>query len=182
MTLSSINCCCCSVAKSCLWPHGLQHTRLSNPPPSLRVCSNSCLSCRWCQPTISLCVGPFSWPQSFLALESFPVSQFLASGDQSIGTSASATVLPLNIQGWFLLGLIGLILLSIVWCINTFPTNRHPCTLEWISLTSFVLFGGMPHWWQDLSSQTRDRTQALAVRAQTPNPWITREFQNLTCS
>jgi len=105
-------CFCCSVTKSCstLRPHGLQHTRLPCPSLSLWICSDSCpLNC-WCHPTISSSVVPFSsCPQSFLASGSFPMSQFFESGGQSIGASASASVLLMNIQGWFPFGLTSLI-------------------------------------------------------------------------
>ena len=105
----------CSVAQSCpvaqsLWPHGLQHARLSCPSLPPGVCSNSCPSSWWCHPTISSSVVPFSSRlQSFPASGSFLMSQFFASGGQSIGASASASVLPMNIQDWFPLGLTGLI-------------------------------------------------------------------------
>ena len=90
-----------------LWPHGLQHTRLWCPSPTLRACSNSC------HPTISSSVVPFSSHlQSFPALGSFPMSQFFTSGGQSIGISASASVLPMNIQDWFPLGWAGWISLQ----------------------------------------------------------------------
>ena len=102
-----------SVVSDSLWPRGLQHIRLPCPSLSPRVCSNSWLSSRWCHPTISSSVVPFSsCPQSLLASGSFPVSQFFTSGGQSIGFSASASVLPKNIQDWFPLGMIGLILQS----------------------------------------------------------------------
>ena len=95
-----------------LWPHGLQHARLPCPSPSPRVCSDSCPSSWWCHPTISSSVTPFSsCPQSFPASGSFPMSWLLASGGQSIGDSASASVLPMNIQDWFPLGWTGLITL-----------------------------------------------------------------------
>ena len=104
-------CPCCSVAKSCLTlrPHGLQHTRL--PCPSLHgVCSNACPLSRWCHPPISSLFIPFSsCLQSFPASGSFPMSQLLTSGGQSIEASASASVLPVNIQDWFPLGLTSLI-------------------------------------------------------------------------
>ena len=84
-----------------LWPHGLQHARLPCPSPTPGACSNSCPSSQWCHPTISSSVIPFSsCPQSFPASGSFPVSQLFASGGQSIGVSASASVLPMNIQDW----------------------------------------------------------------------------------
>ena len=91
-------------------PHGLQHTRLPCPSLSFRVCSNSCPLSWWCHPTILSSVTLFSsCPQSFPALRSFPMSQLLASGGQSIGGWALASVLPGNIQGWFPLGLTDLI-------------------------------------------------------------------------
>ena len=99
-----------SVTQSCLtlWPHGLQHARLPCPSPTPRACSDSCLSSRWCHPTISSSVVPFSsCLQSFPASRSFPMSQFFTSGGQSIGVSASASVLPVNIQDWFPLRLTG---------------------------------------------------------------------------
>ena len=99
-----------SVTHSCptLQPHGLQHTRLPCPSPTPGAYSNSCPSSRWCHPTISSSVIPLSF-----CLQSLPVSgsvlmsQFFTSGDQSIGVSASASVLPTNIQDWFLSGLTG---------------------------------------------------------------------------
>ena len=96
-----------SVTQSCpiLWPHGLQHTRLPCPSPTPEACSDSCPLSWWCHPTISSSVVPFSsCPQSFPASGSFPMSQFFASGGQSIGISASASVLPMNIQDWFPFG------------------------------------------------------------------------------
>ena len=93
-----------------LRPHGLQHASLPCPSPIHGACSNSCPLSQWCHPTISSSVIPFSFCLQFSpALESFPMSQFFASGGQSIGVSASAWVLPMNIQGWFPLGLTGLI-------------------------------------------------------------------------
>ena len=94
-----------------LWPHGLQHTRLPCPSPTPRASSNSCPLSWWCHPTISSSVIPFCL-QSFPASGSFPVSQLFTSGGQSIGASASASVLSINIQGWFPLGLTGLISLQ----------------------------------------------------------------------
>jgi len=91
----------------------LQHTRLPCPSPSSRACSNSCPLSRWCHPTISSSVIPFSSHlQSFPASGSFPMSQFFTSGDQIIGVSASASVLPMTIQHWFPLGWTGLISLQ----------------------------------------------------------------------
>ena len=100
-----------SVVCDFLQLHGLQHARPPCPSPTPWICSNSFPWSQWCHPTISSSVTPFSsFPQSFPASGSFPMSWFFASGDQSIG--ASASVLPMNIQGWFPLGLTGLISLQ----------------------------------------------------------------------
>ena len=97
-----------SVVSNSLQPHRLQHTRLLYPSLSPRPCSNSCPWSWWCHPTNSSSVTPYSpCPQSFPASGSFPLSWLNASGVQSIG--ASASVLPVNIQGCFPLGLTGLI-------------------------------------------------------------------------
>ena len=102
----------CSVVSDFLWPCWLQYARLPCHSPSPGVCSNSCPSSRWCHSTISFPVIPFSsCLQSFPASGSFPVSWFFASGGQSVGASASASVLPMNIQDWFPLGWTGLICL-----------------------------------------------------------------------
>ena len=123
-----------------LWPH--RHARLLCPCLSTGVCSNSCLLSQWCHPTISSSVVPFSaCPQSFLVSGSFPKSCLFASGDQNI--VASVSVLPMNIQCWFPLGLTGLILLlskrlsrvllhqnskaSVLWCSVFFTVQlSHP--------------------------------------------------------
>ena len=102
-----------SVVSDSLWPHGLQHARPPCLSPVPGACSNSCSSSQWCHPTISSSVIPFtSCLQSFPESGSFPMSQFFTSGDQSIGASASASVLPMKIQDWFPLGLTGLISLQ----------------------------------------------------------------------
>ena len=91
----------CSVMSDSLQPHGLQHARPPCTSPTPRVYPNSCPLSRWCHPTISSSVVPFSsCPQSFPASRSFQMSQFLASGGQSIGVSASTSVLPMNTQDW----------------------------------------------------------------------------------
>ena len=91
-----------SVVPKSLRPHGLQHARPSCPSLSPGVCASSCPLSQWCHPTISSSVTPFSsCPQSFPASVSFLMSQPFASGKQSTGASASASVLPINIQDWF---------------------------------------------------------------------------------
>ena len=103
----------CSVVSDSLQPHGLQHVRLPCPSPTPGACSDSCPSRRWCHPTISSSVITFSSSlQSFLASGSFLKSQLFASGGQSIGPSASASVLSMNIQDWFPLGCTGWISLQ----------------------------------------------------------------------
>ena len=103
----------CSVLFNSLRPHGQQHAGLPCPSPTPRACSNSCPLSWWCHPTISSSVIPVSsCLQSFPASGSFPVSQFFKSGGPSIGASASASVLPMNIQNWFPLEWTGLILQS----------------------------------------------------------------------
>ena len=99
-----------SVMSYSLWPHGLQHTRLPCPSTTPGARSNPCPLSWWCHPAISSSVVPFSsCPQSFPASGSFQMSQLFTSGGQSIGVSASASVLPMNIQDWFPLGLTDLI-------------------------------------------------------------------------
>ena len=109
-----------SVLSDSLWPHGLQHARLPCPSPTPGACSTCPLSW-WCHPTISSSVVPFSsCLQSLPASASFPMSQFFTSGGQSIGASASASVLPMNIQDWFLLGQNGWISLQLKWLSRVF--------------------------------------------------------------
>ena len=135
-----------SVVSNSLQPHELQHTRLPCPSPTTRAYSNSCPSSLWCHSTISSHVVPFSSHlQSFPVSGSFQMSQLFASGGQSIGVSASASVLPMNIQGWFLSGLTDLISLqsrklsrifsrTTIWKHQFFGTqlslwsNSHICT------------------------------------------------------
>ena len=92
-----------SVTQSCptLQPHGLQHTKPPCPSPTPRIYSESHPSSWWCHPAISSSVTPFSRLQPFPASGSFPMSQFLESGGQSIGVSVSVSLLPMNIQDWF---------------------------------------------------------------------------------
>ena len=102
-----------SVVSDSLQPHGLQHASLPCPSLSPGDCSNSCPLSHCCHPTISSSLAPvFSCPQFFLASGSFPLNWLFASGGQSIGVSASASVFSVNIQGWFPLGLTSLISLQ----------------------------------------------------------------------
>ena len=120
-------------------------SRLLCPSPSPRACSNSCLLSQWCHSTISSSVIPFSsCLQSSPASGSFPMSQFFASGGKIIGASASASVLPMNIQDWFPLGFIGLVFLQSKGLSRVYPNTTvqkyqffgaHPFydpTLTWL--------------------------------------------------
>ena len=119
-----------------LLPHGLQHARLPCPLLSPRVYSNSHPLSQWCHPTISSSVIPFfSCLQSFPASGSFPMSQLFASDGWSIGDSASAWVLPMNIQGWFILVLKGLISLLSKRLLRVFSSRRY---LQFEGINSLV--------------------------------------------
>ena len=123
---------CCSVSESCLTlqSRGLQHVRLSCLSPSPGVCSDASPLSQWCHPTISSSVIPFSsCPQSFPASGSFPMSQSFASGGQNIGASALASVLPMNIQGWFPLQLTGLISLLSKALSSVFSSTRTKASI-----------------------------------------------------
>ena len=102
----------CWVMSDSLQPHGLLHSRLPCPSLSPRVFSDLHPLNPWYHPNVSSSAALFFCLQSFPASESFPTSQIFASGGQNIGASALASVLPINIQGWFPLGLIGLISLE----------------------------------------------------------------------
>ena len=92
-----------SVVSDSLWSHGLQHTRFPCPSPTPGACSNSCPSSWWCHSIISSSVIPFSFcHQPFQASGSFPLSQLFSSVGQCIGASALASILPMDIQDWFL--------------------------------------------------------------------------------
>ena len=108
-----------------LRPHKLQHTRLPCPSPTPRASSNSCPLVWWCHPTISSSVIPFSsCPSIFPRIRVFSKTEFFPSGGQSIGASASASVLPMNIQGWFCWGLTGLISLQSKGLSRVFSSTR----------------------------------------------------------
>ena len=150
-----------SVVFNSLRPHGLQHPRLPCPSPSSRACANSCPLSQWCHPTTSSLIIPFSsCLQSYPASGSFLMSWLFTSGGQSIGASASASVLSVNIQDWFPLGMTGLISLlsrglsrvlysTTVWkheVFNTLPSlwsNSHPymTTGKTTALTTQIFIG-----------------------------------------
>ena len=111
LTLIIDCCCCCSLCHVQLFVSPLTTIpQASCPSSSPGVCSNSCPLGQWCHPTISSSVIPFSFClPSLLASRSFLMSQLFTSGGQTIGTSTSASVFPMHIQGWFPLGLTGLI-------------------------------------------------------------------------
>ena len=133
-----------SVVSDSLWPHGLQHASLS---PTSGACSNSCPSSQWCHPTISSVVIPFSsCLKSFPASGSFLMSPLFASGGQSIGGSASASVLPMNIQDWFPLGWTGLISLQSTELSSAFSSTiveKH----QFFSAQSSLWFSSHIHTW-----------------------------------
>jgi len=136
-----------SVMSNSSWPHGLQHARLPCPSPTPRTCSNSCSSSQWYHSTISSSIILFfSCLQSFSASSSFPISQFFTSGSQSIKVSASASVLPMNIQGWFPLGLTGLISLQSKGLSRVFSSTtvwRH----QFFRAQPFLLSSSHIHTW-----------------------------------
>ena len=130
------------------WPHGLQHTRPPCPSPTPRDYSNSCPLSWWCYSTISSSAIPLSCFKSFPASVSFQMNQFFSSDGQSIRVSASASVLPMNSQGWFPLGLTGWVSLqskgpSRVFCSTTI--EKHQClVLSFLyepTLTSYMTTG-----------------------------------------
>ena len=123
-----------SVMSDALQAHGVQHARLPCPLLSPRVCSDLCPLSRWCHLTISSSVALFSsCPQSFPASGSLPKSHF-PSGGQNTGASASASVLPMNIQGWFALGLTGLKGLALAKWTANLPQQHIPprSDLPWL--------------------------------------------------
>ena len=129
-----------SVVAHSLRPHGLQHTRFPCPSPSPEVCSNSSPLSWWCYPTISSSVVLFSCLQSFPASESFPMSWVFTSGGQSFGDSASASVLPMNIQDWFSLGLTGL---------NSLQSKGLSSVFSWTTVQKPQFFSTQPSLWSN---------------------------------
>ena len=129
-----------SAVSDSLQPHGLQHVRLSWLSPTLEAYSNSCPLSRWCHPTISFSVIPFSsHHQSFPAPGSFQMSQLFTLGGQSIGASASASVLQMNIQDWFPLASFAIIFSHSEGCLFTFAYS-FLCCAEAFNLILFFSF------------------------------------------
>ena len=134
---------CFQSCTNSLRPHGLKHARLPCPSSSPRAWANACPLSQWYYPIILSSVVPFFCLQSFPALGSFPMSRLFASGGQSIGASASASVLPMNIQDWFPLGLTGLISLqskglSSLGLLPKVALNNHIQVFTW---TCFIFSG-----------------------------------------
>ena len=127
-----------SVVSDSLRPHGMHHARAPCPSPAPRVYSNSCPLSQWCHPTISSSVNHFSSRlQSFPGSGSFPMSQLFASAGQTIGVSASASVLPMSIQYWFPLGMTGWISLLSKGLSRVFSNTtvqKHQCFGTQLSL------------------------------------------------
>ena len=131
----------CWVVFNSLRPHELQHIRVPYPSPSSRACSNSCSLSQGCYPTISSSViRCSSCLQSFPASGSFLMSQLFASGIQSIGATTSASVLPISIQDWFLLGLTGLISLQ---------SKRLSRVFSNTTIQKYQFFGTQPSLWSN---------------------------------
>ena len=148
----------CSVLSDSSSPPGMQHPRLLRPSPTPRAYWNSCPSGQWCHPTISSSVVPFcSHLQSFPASGSFPVSQFFPSGSQSMGVSASASVLPMKFQDWFPLGLTGWIFFQSKGLSRVFSNT---------TVQKHQFFGAQPFLW----SNFHIRTWLL----EKPQPWLDR--------
>ena len=131
-------------------------TRFLYPPPSPGVCSNSCPLSKWCYITISSSVAPFSsCPQVFPSIRSFSMSWLFTAGGQNIGVSASASVLPMNIQGWFPLGLIGLISLQSKGLSRVFSSTtiwKH----QFFSAQSSILSNSVHDYWKNHSFDWTD--------------------------
>ena len=147
-----------------LLPHELQQTRLPCPSPTPWACSKSCPLSQWCHPTITSSVIPSSsCLQSFPASGSFPMIQVFASGSQSIGASASASALPMNIQDWFPLGFTGFI------CCPR-DSQKSSTALQFKSISSLVLsllYGptltSIPDYWKNNSFDYMDLCQQSDV-------------------
>ena len=144
------------------------HTRLPWPSPTLGACSNSCPSSRWCHPTISSSVSPFSsCLQSFQASGSFLMSRFFTSGGQSIGASASASVFPMNIQSWFPLELTDWISLQSRGLSRIFSNT---------TVQEHQFFTTQPYLWSNSHIQTWLLVYVLPKRAPRHDCWENHSF------
>ena len=160
-----------------LWPHGLQHARLPCPSPNPRDCSNSCPSRWWCHPTILSSVVPFSYPESFSASGSFPMSRLFPSGGQNIG--ASASVLPINIQDLFPLGFTGWISLQSKGLSRVFlnTLKKHQFFSAQRSLWSRYHKEFMGKVWKDVANGRIDAFKLWGWRRLLRVPWNVRRSQ-----
>ena len=140
-----------SVMSNSLRPHGLRHARPPCPSPTPGVYSNSCPLSRWCHPTMSSSVVPFSHLQSFPASGSFQMSQFFASGSQNIGISASTSILPMNIQDWFPLRWTGWISLQSKGLSRVFfnTTVQKPPQIKSVTVSTVSHLFAMK-WWDQM--------------------------------
>ena len=146
-----------------LRPHGLQPARLLSPPLSPTVFSNLCPLSQWCYLTILSSPAPFSFClQSFPESESFPMSQLFTSGDQSTGASASASVLPVNIQGW---GLAGLISLQSRVSQESSPVQSESISSLVLSLLSGPTLTSINDYWKNRSFDYTDLCQQNDIPA-----------------
>ena len=135
-----------SVVSDSLRPHGLQYASLPCPSSTPKAYSNSCPESRWCHPVISSSVIPFSFClQSFPASGSYQMNQFFTSGGQSIGDSAAASVLPMNIQDWFPIGWTGWISMQSKGLSRVFSS-----TTVW----KYQFFGAQPSLWSNSQIHT----------------------------
>ena len=141
-----------SVVSDSLQSHELQHARPPCPSPAPGVHPNPCPLSQWCHPAILSSVIPFSCPQSFPASGSFPMSQLFTSGGQSIGVSASASVLPMNIQDWFPLEWTGLISLQSKGLWRVFSnTTAQKCQFFGTQLFYSPTLTSMHNYWENHS-------------------------------
>ena len=168
------------VVSNSLWPYGLQHARPLCSSLSPGVCPGSCPLNQWCHPTISSSVALFSFCfQSFPVSESFPMSQLFTSGGQSIGVSASASVLPVSIQGWFPLGLTGLISLQPEGLSRVFSRWHWLCLNAWSCLSCLTMSPGWARsWWKYTPSASVWEVPSHGYQ----NPWKYSLFFFITCS
>ena len=131
-----------------LWPHELQHARLLSPPLSAGLWTNSCPSSQCCYLTTPSSVTPFSCHQSFPASGCFLMSRLFASGGQSFRASASASVLPMNIQGWFPLGLTELISLQSKGLSRVLQHHNSKTSILWHSAFFMVQLTSVHNYWK----------------------------------